>query len=47
MSRLPHRRPRPTPFHDAEARRLLREAELAQDRLYRIRTDALTRMGRV
>lgn len=47
MTRLPHRRPRLTPFYDVEARRLLHEAELAQDRLNRIRTHALTQMGRV
>ncbi len=47
MARLPRRRPRPTPFHDPEARRLVHEGELAQDRLDRIRTDAVTRMGRI
>ena len=47
MTRHPFRRPRPTPFCDAEARRLDREVELAQDRLDRIRTEAVTRMGRL
>lgn len=47
MTRRPLRRPRPTPFVDPETRRLVRELELAQDRLDRIHTDALTTMGRV
>ncbi len=47
MALRPPRRNHPTPFRDPEASRLMRELELAQDRLDRIRTDAVVRMGRV
>ncbi|MCV2395394.1 hypothetical protein OEB99_13840 [Actinotalea sp. M2MS4P-6] len=46
MTRRPIRRTRPTPYRDPESRRLLRELELAEERLTRIHTDAVTELGR-
>lgn len=46
MTRQPYRRPRPTPFVDPETRRRLRELELAESRLDRLRSQAPARMGR-
>lgn len=45
MTRRQPRQPKPTPFHGGDTRRL-HEFELAQDRLDRIHTEAVTRMVR-
>jgi hypothetical protein len=46
MTRRQPRRPQSTPFRGEDPQRLVRELELAHDRLDRIHTEAVTRMVR-